>query len=590
MFKSLSLNAQLKHMNPTPANKPLKITSLLKLMATNKRDLALAVLGLIFNSGVMLATPFMFGYVIDTYVAAGNYTGIWFYIGALFVAFVITYFIGYFQMTLMGTIGQNVLFGLRNTVFTKLQSLPIAFFHQTKAGDLISRINNDTDKLNQFFSETLMRFFGSIFLIGGAGIFLIVLKPTLGLLALLPAFIMFLITRLTARWVKTRNAASLQSAGGLSAEVQESLDNFKVIVAFHRRDYFRARFEEANQANFKAAVRAGASNMLFTPLYDVSSNIGQLIVVSMGLVLIARGEFTIGLLLSFLIYLNHFYSPLRQIATLWTNLQLAVAGWDRVSAILNNPLTLDTVQATTQTKAESLLAFENVSFNYPDGKSVLKHITFDLEPGKTYALVGPTGGGKTTTASLMARLYDPSEGTVFLHGQDLRSYSSEERAAQIGFILQEPFLFTGTIMNNIFHGNAEYAKATPEARMEAIKQSGLETLLSRFPDGLETIVTSSGDGISLGQRQLIAFMRAVLRKPQLLILDEATANIDTVTEQLLQETLEKLPKTTTRVIIAHRLNTIENADEIFFVNNGTVTAAGSFNHALELLMHGERKS
>ncbi len=577
-------------MNPAPAAKPIQITSLLKLMATNKRDLTIAVLGLIFNSSVMLATPFLFGRVVDRYIAAGNYTGIWFYVGILFFAFVITYFVGYFQMTLMGTIGQNVLFGLRNTVFTKLQSLPIAFFHQTKAGDLISRINNDTDKLNQFFSETLMRFFGSIFLIGGAGVFLIVLKPTLGLLALLPAFVMFLITRLTANWVKTRNAASLQSAGGLSAEVQESLDNFKVIVAFNRRDYFRARFEEANQTNFTAAVRAGASNMLFTPLYDVSSNMGQLIVVSMGLLLVARGEFTIGLLLSFLIYLNHFYSPLRQIATLWTNLQLAVAGWDRVSAILNNPLTLSTVASTNDAKTESILEFKDVSFNYPDGKSVLKHISFDLEPGKTYALVGPTGGGKTTTASLMARLYDPSEGAVLLHGKDVRSYSPEERAAHIGFILQEPFLFTGTIMENIFHGNSEYTKASPEERISAIKNAGLEKLLTRFPDGLETPVKSSGDGISLGQRQLIAFMRAVLRKPKLLILDEATANIDTVTEQLLEETLEKLPNTTTTVIIAHRLNTIENADEIFFVNNGTVTAAGSFDHALELLMHGERKS
>lgn len=575
-------------MNPTP--KPLKMTSLLKLMATNKRDLALAVLGLIFNSGVMLATPFAFGRVVDTYIAAGNYTGIFFYVGALFAAFILMYFVGYFQMTHMGTIGQNVLFRLRNNVFSKLQSLPIAFFHQTKAGDLISRINNDTDKLNQFFSEILMRFFGSIFLIGGAGVFMIVLNPRLGLLALIPAAGMFLLTQFTAKWVKARNAASLKSVGGLSAEIQESLDNFKVIVAFNRRDYFRARFDEVNQINFKASVKAGATNNVFTPLYEVSSNIGQLIVVGYGLLMIAQGQFTLGLLLSFLIYLDRFYSPLRQIATLWTNLQLAVAGWDRVSAILNNPLELSTIASTTKTRAESVLEFKDVSFNYPDGKVVLKHINFDLEPGKTYALVGPTGGGKTTTASLMARLYDPSEGMVLLHGQDVRSYNSEDRAQHIGFILQEPFLFTGTIMENIFHGNTAYAGKSAEERAVAIKESGLDALLARFPEGLETAVTSTGDGISLGQRQLIAFMRAVLRKPDILILDEATANIDTVTEQLLEETLEKLPKTTTKVIIAHRLNTIENADEIFFVNDGTVTAAGSFDHALELLMHGERKS
>lgn len=566
------------------------MTSLLKLMATNKRDLALAVAGLLFNSGVMLATPFAFGHVVDTYVVAGKYTGIFTYVGVLFAAFIVTYFIGYFQMTLMGTIGQNVLFHLRNNVFTKLQSLPIAFFHQTKAGDLISRINNDTDKLNQFFSEILMRFFGSIFLIVGAAVFMLVLNPRLGLLALIPALVMFFITQVTASWVKRRNAASLTSIGGLSAEIQESLDNFKVIVAFNRRDYFRARFDTANSANFNASVKAGATNNLFTPLYDLSSNIGQLIVVGFGLMMITHGQFTIGFLLSFLIYLDRFYSPLRQIATLWTNLQLAVAGWDRVSSILNNPLELATLTSTTHTRAESILEFKNVSFHYPDGKTVLKHINFDLEPGKTYALVGPTGGGKTTTASLMARLYDPSEGTVLLHGRDVRSYSSEDRAQHIGFILQEPFLFTGSVLDNIFHGNASYGKASKEAKLTALKEAGFETLLTRFPEGVDTLVKSSNDGISLGQRQLIAFMRAILRKPELLILDEATANIDTVTERLLEEVLEKLPKTTTKVIIAHRLNTIENADEIFFVNNGTVTAAGSFDHALELLMHGERKS
>jgi ATP-binding cassette subfamily B protein len=231
-----------------------------------------------------------------------------------------------------------------------------------------------------------------------------------------------------------------------------------------------------------------------------------------------------------------------------------------------------------------------VSFHYPDGKTVLKHISLELQAGKTYALVGPTGGGKTTTASLMARLYDPSEGTVLLNGQDMRSYSQEERTKQIGFILQEPFLFTGTLMENLFHGNTTYVNASPETLHEAIDKSVLKNLLSRFPDGLETEVKSGSDTISLGQRQLIAFMRAVLRKPKILILDEATANIDTVTEQLLEETLAKLPKTTTKVIIAHRLNTIENADEIFFVNNGMVKAAGSFDHALELLMQGERKS
>jgi ATP-binding cassette subfamily B protein len=220
----------------------------------------------------------------------------------------------------------------------------------------------------------------------------------------------------------------------------------------------------------------------------------------------------------------------------------------------------------------------------------LHDINFSLEKGKTYALVGPTGGGKTTTASLMARLYDPTEGQILLSGKDIRSYQPAERTQKIGFILQEPFLFTGTVRDNILYSNEKYQNHSNEELEKIIAEDNLTSLLERFESGLETKVTSSGDSISLGQKQLIAFMRAVLRHPELLILDEATANIDTVTEQLLTSILEKLPKSTTRVIIAHRLNTIEGADEIFFINAGTVTKAGSFEHALEMLLSGKRES
>jgi ATP-binding cassette subfamily B protein len=205
-------------------------------------------------------------------------------------------------------------------------------------------------------------------------------------------------------------------------------------------------------------------------------------------------------------------------------------------------------------------------------------------------LVGPTGGGKTTTASLMARLYDPSSGAVLLDGRDIRSFSPEERTTRIGFILQEPFLFTGTVRDNIAYGNPKYRDLPSAELVEVLRKNNLAELLVRFEQGLDTKVTSSGDSVSLGQKQLIAFMRAALRNPELLILDEATANIDTITEQLLQEILDKLPASTTKVIIAHRLNTIANADEIFFVNAGSIVPAGSMEHAMDMLLHGKRES
>ena len=241
-------------------------------------------------------------------------------------------------------------------------------------------------------------------------------------------------------------------------------------------------------------------------------------------------------------------------------------------------------------QSDSVLEFRNVCFQYPGGKEVLRDVSLSLEKGKAYALVGPTGGGKTTTASLMARLYDPTEGSVFLNGCDIRSVPPAERARKVGYIPQEPFLFTGTVRENIVYGNDDYADYSTEQLAAELGKSNLGSLLARFPEGLDSAVTSGGNSISLGQKQLIAFMRATLRKPELLILDEATANIDTVTEQLLEEILDRLPPETTRVIIAHRLNTIDNVDQIFFVNSGGVTLAGSMEHAVDMLLHEKRAS
>jgi ATP-binding cassette subfamily B protein len=279
---------------------------------------------------------------------------------------------------------------------------------------------------------------------------------------------------------------------------------------------------------------------------------------------------------------------MRQIAGIWPIFQTAMAGWDRISAVLTMENDMP-VMAMEPANGKGLLEFRDVSFSYGD-KTVLQNVNFILDRGKTYAFVGPTGGGKTTTASLIARLYDPVKGQVFLDGKDIRTYKPEDRTQKIGFILQEPFLFTGTLCDNILYGNEMYQKYSPEQLNEVLQQKGLLHILERFDKGLETPVSGKGESMSLGQRQLIAFVRALLREPELLILDEATANIDTVTEQLLGEILDKLPSQTTQIIIAHRLNTIEKADEIFFVNAGQIIQAGSFDHAIQLLMEGKRVS
>ena len=363
-----------------------------------------------------------------------------------------------------------------------------------------------------------------------------------------------------------------------------------MIVAFNRVDYFRQQFEAANERNYGAAVTAGLATNIYLPIYGFAHNLAQLIVLAYSFYLISVGSVTVGALIGFLLYVNNVYQPLRQMAHIWSSFQLAMASLDRISAVLALEPNLPQLPAEPS-RPGPVLAFENVQFHYPGSDQPILHdATFALDHGKTYALVGPTGGGKTTTASLMARLYDPTGGRVKLDGKDIRSATPEERAQKIGFILQEPFLFTGTIRDNICYGNPTLEKLSNEELKPRLAAKNLSGLLSRFEQGLDTKVTVGGVGVSLGQKQLVAFMRAVLREPEILVLDEATANIDTVTEQLLEEILRGLPETTTKVVIAHRLNTIENADEIFFINAGEIISAGSMQHALEMLMHGKRAS
>ena len=560
------------------------------LMADEKRTVAMAALAMLTSSICGLLGPVIIGRVVDNEIRRGDFAGVLRWSAMLLGIYLVGLVATYLQTLEMGRVGRQMLYKLRNAIFTKLQELPVDFFNQNKAGDLISRINNDTDKLNVFFAQSLMQFASNLFFMTGAAIFILTLNTRLGLVALAPALGVIIVTRLLGAWVKHKNLASLQSLGGMSAEITESLSNFRVIIAFNRLDYFRRKFNAANEQTYAASVGAGLANNLFQPIYGLAYNLAQVAVLAYGVILITQGQFTIGLLIGFFLYVNNFYIPLRQLAVIWTAYQQALAAVDRISAVLGLESNLLVVPSTEPVRPGAVLEFDRVAFAYPGGRDVLRDATFKLERGRTYAFVGPTGGGKTTTASLMARLYDPTAGRVLLDGRDIRSCTPEDRSRKIGFILQDPLLFTGTIRDNILYGNERYAGHSDEQLLAVFAERNLDRLLTRFEQGLQTKVAASATTISLGQKQIIAFMRTVLRDPELLILDEATANIDTVTEQLLQQIIERLPASTTKVIIAHRLNTIAGADEIFFVNAGDIVPAGSMEHALDMLLHGKRAS
>lgn len=549
------------------------------LIRPQRTQLAKATLALVCNTLLTLSGPMLTAYAIDHFVAGHDLPGLLRCCALLMGLYGLAGLAVYWQSVWMGGVGQQLLFRLRKLLFEKIQELPLSFFQVNQSGDLISRLNNDTDKVNSFFSQALMQFVGGLITMLGAACFLLALNPRLGSAALAPALLLLLLTRAMSPITRRLSGASLKSLGNLSAESSDSLENFKVVVAFDRQDYFLERFERANRLNYGSALRAGITNQLFVPTYALCSNLAQLLVLLYGLRLVVQGQLTVGTLIGYLIYVLRFYDPLRQMASLWTTFQTAMAGWDRIHAILGLETNLTVVPAAADTQSGLRLEFRQVDFGYDPERPVLTGVEMRLEAGKSYALVGPTGGGKSTTASLMARLYDPDRGQVLLDGRDLRSYQAAERSQKIGFILQEPFLQGGSLRENFQYANPDY-------RDELLDEMRMSTLLGTFSEGLDTQVS----GLSLGQKQIVAFMRAVLRRPKLLILDEATANIDTVTEAALSTILENLPPDTTRVTIAHRLNTIEKADQIYFINQGRVQLAGSMTEAVAMLREGGRTS
>lgn len=532
----------------------------------------------ILNSASGVITPFVVAYAVDTYIIKGDLRGLGIILIALGGLYIVTVIVGYLQSRLIGHVSQRTLFRLRTALFDKLQELPIAYFNQNKAGDLMSRLNNDTDKLNQFLSESIPRFVGNFFVIFGIAVFIVVLNWKLGLVALSSVFFLIIITKVLSPWVEGKNKKSLAAIGEFSATLQENLTNFRVIVAFSKRDYFAKHVGEINKTTFRTTFISDVAGRVFEPIYDMAGSAALIAVLAYGMHLVGTGAITIGILVAYVSYTQKFYDPLRIMATIFGSIQLAMAAWSRLRVVLNTENTI--VKVLNNETSTYELEVKDVSFGYGERK-VLEQVSLTFEKGKTYALVGPTGGGKSTLVSLMSRLYDPHSGTVFIDGKDIRSFDSPDRASVISVILQDPFIFSGSIFDNIRYGN-DALKNVSDADLEKfLKEKGFEEVLGRL---------KNTDNLSLGQKQLISFMRVILREPKILILDEATANIDTVTETILNKTLASLPTDTTKVIIAHRLNTIKEADEIYFVNGRHVTRAGNLNEAVSLIEHAKRTS
>ena len=493
------------------------------------------------------------------------------------------------QFYLMTLAGQRVLLHMRTQVFERIQILSLKFFDQHEAGDLMSRLVNDTQVINQVFSGGVVRLASMGLSLVGIVLSMLALNWRLALASFTVLPVMLLTTTVFSRRARAAFRRTRQTIGEVSAELQENISAVREVQAFAREDENVAEFETVNAANRDANVEAQSILSAFSPTLDVLSTIALAIVAGYGGYLVLTFDpplVTVGIIVSFLIYVRRFYEPIRGIANLYTQLQSALAGAERIFELLDTkPEIVNAPDSIELPPIEGRVLFDHVHFAYKESELVLQDINLEALPGQTVALVGPTGAGKTTIVNLLARLYDADQGAVRIDGYDVRQVTQESLRRQMGIVLQDTFLFSGTVMENIRYGRLE---ADDEEVIAAARLANADQFITRLPEGYQTKLGERGHNLSQGQRQLIAIARAVLADPRILILDEATSSVDTRTELLIQRALDELlqgrtspsTKFRTSFVIAHRLSTIRNADQVFVVDQGRIVERGTHEELL----------
>jgi ATP-binding cassette, subfamily B, multidrug efflux pump len=484
----------------------------------------------------------------------------------------------------MAWTGQHVLRSLRVEVFEKLHSLSLSYYAEHEAGDLMSRITNDTSAIEQAFSFALVNVFSGVLLLVWVAYNMMTSSLPFALLSLSVAPLMFLATVYFSGQARKAFRISRKEIGNVNAELQETISSVREVQAFNRADENIEQFKEVNAANRDANVQAVAYTSALAPTLEALSYLGLAIVTGVGGWYLLTGDLlfgttvTIGLVITFLAYVQRFNQPIQQIAVLWTNIQNAIAGAERIFTILDEkPAVVDKPGARAMIEIKGRVVFDEVSHEYEDGVPVLKEVSFSAEPGQTIAIVGPTGAGKTTIINLLPRFYDVTHGSVKIDGVDVRDVTAESIRKQVGIVLQDTFLFSASVMDNIRFGRPD---ATDEEVYAAAKLANADSFIERLPEKYKTVLGERGSGLSQGQRQLLSIARAALADPRVLILDEATSSVDTRTERLIQKAFDSLLKSRTSFVIAHRLSTIRNADMILVLKDGQIIERGKHDELL----------
>jgi ABC-type multidrug transport system fused ATPase/permease subunit len=549
-------------------------------LAPHGGRMALATLLTLIMTGAGLLSPYLIKVAIDTYIGGRDYQGLVRVALLTAAVYIISYVTTSQQQYILSWVGQRILNTMRVQLFTHFQRLSLTFHSRNIVGVLLSRVVNDVGVINELISTGFISLFGDIVFLAGTVIVMLSMSWKLALLAFSVMPLMALATWIFSRAARGAYRETREKIGAMTGDLAENLSSMRVVQAFAQEDMTSRHFDDLNAANRDVNIRAMTLSFIFLPTAEILGTLATVIVLWAGGIWVAGGAVTLGIVVAFTNYVARFFQPIRDLSQIYTTFQAAMAGGERIFALLDEPLDItDAPEAKVLSAVQGSIEFRDVSFEYEPGVPVLQDVSLEVQPGQTIALVGPTGAGKTTIASLVARFYDPTRGQVLVDGHDIRSVTQDSLHAQLGIVPQEPFLFQTTVAENIRFSRPQ---ASDDDVRSAAKLANADEFIANLSEGYQTPIMEAGVNLSQGQRQLLCFARAILADPHILILDEATSSVDTRTELLIQDALRRLLKGRTSLVIAHRLSTIREADLICVIDGGRIVEKGKHEELLAL--------
>lgn len=557
------------------------LTTLLRIwgyLSRQRTGLILVFLFTAVSSILTLAGPYLIGKAVDEYIIPRNFQGLIGLCLTMLCIYAVSTVMSWVQAYVMAGVSQRTVWDMRGELFERLQKLPLRFFDSRTHGELMSRTTNDIENVTNTLNQSVTQLITSVLTVAGALVMMLGLDIWLTLLSLVTIPLVTLITKLIAGHTRKHFSGQQQFLGELNGFIEETVSGQKVIKAYCREQKSTEQFHEINSQLKDASIKAQIYSGFIGPVMNVLNNMSFALIAAVGGWMAIKGHTSIGVIVSFLNYSKQFGRPINELANQFNMIQSAIAGSERVFEIMDTPSEYDdSKQAKQLQQVQGEVVFDNVTFSYKEGVPTLKNVSLVAKPGDTIALVGPTGAGKTTIVNLLTRFYDIDSGAITIDGENICDMDKNSLRQQLGIVLQDAYLFSDTIRENIRYGRLD---ATEEEIIQAAKLANAHGFIKRLPHGYDTVLTAEGGNLSQGQRQLVTIARAILASPAILILDEATSSVDTRTEMHIQEAMKSLMLGRTSFVIAHRLSTIREADMILVINGGEIIERGNHEQLL----------